>query len=194
MKTFGALSAIALLTACSRIGSHAAPVLPNSEAASRAGTGHGKYNGQVFVSDLDNATVWICPTNFKDIQRGYLAGTGQLQGVSNPSQIAVDTKGTIYVANAQVDASGAGSIGEYPRGATSPARTLTTGLNTTTGVAVDSDGNVYASNKYLGSVVVFPRGKSVPSETITANLVGPDGLAVDEHDNLYIADSSANDV
>ncbi|HEY1883776.1 MAG TPA: hypothetical protein VGG51_12125 [Candidatus Cybelea sp.] len=195
MKTFAALGAIALLTACSGIGSHAAPVLPNSGAASQtAPKGHGKYNGQVFVSDLDNAAVWICPTNFKDIKFGYLAATGQLQGVSNPSQLAVDAKGTIYVANAQVDASGAGSIGEYPRGATSPARTLTTGLNTTTGVAVDSHGTVYASNKYLASVVVFPSGKSAPSERITANLVGPDGLAVDGHDNLYIADSSANDV
>ena len=160
MKQFGALSAIALLTACSGIGSHAASFVPGNSAASQAAAkGHGKYNGQVFVSDLDNATVWICPANFKDIQLGYLAATGQLQGVSNPSQLAVDSKGTIYVANAQVDASGAGSIGEYPRGATSPARTLTSGLNTTTGVAVDSHGTVYASNKYLGSIVVFPKGQ-----------------------------------
>ncbi|HEX4012328.1 MAG TPA: hypothetical protein VHX17_00405 [Candidatus Cybelea sp.] len=195
MKTFGALSAIALLTACSGIGSHAASVVPATVAGYQAAAkGHAKDNGQVFVSDLDNATVWICPANSKNIALGYLMPSGQLNGVSNPSQIAVGGNGTVYVANAQVDASGAGSIGVYPRGATSPAQTLRTGLNTTTGVAVDSHGNVYASNKYLASIVVFPKGKSSPSETITANLTGPDGLAVDAHDNLYIADSSANDV
>ena len=76
----------------------------------------------------------------------------------------------------------------------SPARTLTSGLNTTTGVAVDSDGTVYASNKYLGSIVVFAKGKSAPKERITTNLTGPDGLAVDKAGDLFIADSSANDV
>ncbi len=138
--------------------------------------------------------MWICPANGGDVRHGYLPPTGQLEGVSNPSQLAVDGEGTIYVANAQVDASGAGAIGEYPRGATSPARTLTSGLNTTTGVAVDSDGTVYASNKYLGSIVVFAKGKSAPKERITTNLAGPDGLAVDKAGDLFIADSSANDV
>jgi hypothetical protein len=195
MKNIGALGALALLTACSGIGSHVAPAVPGSNAAAQAAArGHGQYNGTVFVSDLDSGAVWVCPVNFKDIRLGYLAQTGQLQGVSDPSQLAVDSEGTLYVANAQYDATGAGTIAEYPRGATSPARTLKTGLNTTTGVAVDSRGTVYASNKYFGSIVAFPKGKSVPSETISANLVGPDSLAVDAHDNLYIADSSANDV
>lgn len=194
MKNIGALGALALLTACSGIGSHVAPAAPGSGAAAQAARGHGGYNGTVFVSDLDSGAVWICPVNFKDIRLGYLAETGQLQGVSDPSQLAVDSQGTLYVANAQVDPTGAGEIAEYPRGATSPTVTLKTGLNTTTGVAVDSRGTVYASNKYFGSILAFPKGKSVPSERITANLAGPDSLAVDAHDNLYIADSSANDV
>ncbi|HEY2474473.1 MAG TPA: hypothetical protein VGI19_06685 [Candidatus Cybelea sp.] len=195
MKNIGTLGALALLTACSGIGSHVAPAIPGGQAAAQAAArAPGKYNGTVFVSDLDSNTVWSCPVNFKDIRLGYLAATGQLQGVSDPSQLAVDAKGTLYVANAQYDATGAGTITEYSRGATSPTHTLKTGLNTTTGVAVDSRGTVYASNKYFGSIVAFPEGKSVPSETITSNLVGPDSLAVDAHDNLYIADSSANDV
>jgi sugar lactone lactonase YvrE len=189
------IGALALLTACAGFGSHVAPPGAGVEGPSTAALpGGGRYAGNVFISDLDNNTVWIARANFNDIRRGFLYPTGQLQGVSSPVQIAVDTQGTIYVANAQVDASGAGDITEYPRGATSPARTLKVGLNTSTGVAVDSTGTVYASNKYLGSIVVFAKGKTVPKKTITTNLVGPDGLAVDKGDNLFIADSSANDV
>jgi hypothetical protein len=181
------------LAACAGLGSHSP--MPATGMEGPAGAAHGsRYAGTVFVSDLDNDTVWICPANLNDIRQGYLAATGQLQGVSDPQQVAVDAQGTIYVANAQTDGSGAGSVTEYPRGTTVPGRTLTAGLNTSTGVAVDSTGTVYVSNKYLGSIVVFPKGKSTPKETITTNLTGPDGLAVDKSDDLFIADSSANDV
>ncbi|MBV8725778.1 MAG: hypothetical protein JO351_09665 [Candidatus Eremiobacteraeota bacterium] len=154
----------------------------------------GEYDGKVFVSDLVNGTVWICPVNFYDIRNGFTFPTGQLSGVSNPVQIAVDREGTVYVANAQTDAAGDGAVTIYPRGHTAPSRTLTTGLNTSLGVAVDSAGTVYVSNKLVASVEVFPKGASAPSSTITANLKGPDGVAVDRAGDLFIADSSANDV
>ncbi len=169
------------------------PNAAQSHATFRGRSG-GEFDGKVFVSDLVNDTVWICPANFYDIRNGFTSPTGQLAAVSNPVQIAVDRDGTIYVANAQTDATGAGSITIYPRGHTTPTRTLTTGLNTSLGVAVDSAGTVYVSNKLLASVVVFPKGASAPSATITANLKGPDGLAVDRAGDLFIADSSANDV
>jgi DNA-binding beta-propeller fold protein YncE len=186
-------AALVFLAACGGLGSPAAPSASGVAGAAAVGP-HGRYAGTVFVSDLDNDTVWICPANLGDIRDGYLAATGQLQGVSDPMQLAVDAQGTIYVANAQTDASGAGAVTEYPRGATLPARTLTAGLNTSTGVAVDSAGTVYVSNKYLGTIVVFAKGKETPKETIGANLTGPDGLAVDKSDDLFIADSSSNDV
>jgi serine/threonine-protein kinase len=153
-----------------------------------------EYDGKVFVSDLVNDAVWICPANFYDIRNGFTFPTGKLSGVSNPVQIAIDRDGTVYVANSQTDATGAGSITIYPRGHKAPARTLTAGLNTSMGVAVDSSGTVYVSNKLLASIEIFPKGKSAPSATITANLKGPDGLAVDRAGDLFIADSSANDV
>jgi serine/threonine-protein kinase len=71
---------------------------------------------------------------------------------------------------------------------------LTSGLNTSTGVAVDSSGTVYVSNKYTATVQVFPKGKRVPTATMATNLTGPDGLAVDRNDNLFIADGSRDDV
>lgn len=193
-RTLMSVTAFALLTACGGGGSGVAPPAGAAAAARIHGGNAGRYDGVVFVSDEDSNVVWICSANGGDIRRGFLPPIGQLSGVSDPAQMAVDAQGTLYVANAQIDASGAGEIAEYPRGTTSPSHTLTTGLNTTTGVAVDSTGTLYASNKYLGSIVVFPKGKSAPSKTIKKNLSGPDGLTVDTAGDLFIADSSAKDV
>jgi hypothetical protein len=196
MKRFAALSAIVMLAGCSGLGSQVAPPAPGLGTNAVFGRqADGKLDGNVYVSDLQNGAVWICPANFGNIKDGYLTPTGQLSGVQNPSQLAVDSKGTVYVANAQISAFGAGSIAEYPRGTTSASITLSTDLNTTTGVAVDSHGNVFASNKYLANVVMFAQGKTAPSKTIKGGgMSGPDALAVDSADNLYIADSTANDV
>lgn len=188
------VAALALLSACGGAGSPVAPSGGSAMGPASRGGGADRYDGLVFVSDEDDNAVWICSVISHDIRHGFLPPTSQLNGVSDPAQMTVDAQGTLYVANAQTDATGAGEIAEYPRGATSPARTLTMGLNTTTGVAVDSAGTVYASNKYWGSIVVFPKGKTAPKETIKANLSGPDGLAVDKAGNLFVADSSAGDV
>jgi hypothetical protein len=153
-----------------------------------------RYDGKVFVSDLVNDTVWICPANFGDIRNGFTFPTAQLTGVSDPVQIAVDAQGTVYVANAQTGGTGAGSVTIYARGQTAPTRTLSAGLDTSMGIAVDSAGTVYVSNKLLASIEVFPKGKNTPSATITANLTGPDGLAVNRAGDLFIADSSADNV
>jgi sugar lactone lactonase YvrE len=191
-----AVTVVALLAGCSGAGTPLGGVAPygqQSSSATRAAHAT-QFDGNVFVADLVNDSVWICPANFHDIRNGFTFPTGQLSGVSNPVQIAVDRDGTIYVANAQTDATGAGSVTIYPRGQTTPARTLTAGLNTSMGVAVDSAGTVYVSNKLFGSIEVFRKGKSVPSATITANLKGPDGLAVNRAGDVFVADSAANDV
>jgi hypothetical protein len=188
------VTALASLSACKGAGSPVAPPAGGSAVAPAMQGGADRYDGLVFVSDEDDNAVWVCSVKLRDIRNGFYAPVSQLTGASDPAQMAVDAQGTLYVANAQIDATGAGEIAEYPRGATSPARRLKTGLNTTTGVAVDSYGTVYASNKYWGSIVAFPKGKNAPSETIEKNLNGPDGLAVDKEGDLFIADSSANDV
>jgi hypothetical protein len=194
-RTSLALAAAASIAGCGGPGTPLSATAPNGQPAPLAvPVRAAQYNGKVFVSDLVNDTVWICPANFDDIRNGFTFPTGQLTGVSKPVQIAVDRDGTIYVANAQTDAMGDGSVTIYRRGRTAPSRTLTTGLNTSMGVAVDSAGAVFVSNKLAGSIEIFPSGKSAPSATITTNLTGPDALAVDQAGDLFIADSSANDV
>jgi hypothetical protein len=184
---------LCFLAGCGTAGSHLVPGSTGESIGESVTRADFTRSGNIFLSDSN--AVQICPT--LDILREPFAcppGAGSLQDVSLPVQIAVDQKGTVYVANAQTDSSGDGAVTIYRRGETSPSRVLTAGLNTTTGVAVDSAGTVYASNKFLASVVVFPKGRTVPSATITGGLVGPDGLAVDGKDDLFIADSSANEV
>src|SRR5580658_5416384 len=119
-----------------------------------------RYAGLLFVADGIAQSVYVCPTG--NLRVGVQPATEQLQGVTTPTQLAIDASGTVYVANGQIDANGDGAIGVYPRGQLTPSRTLSTGLNTVTGVAVDSSGNVYASNKYLATVSVFASGGSQP--------------------------------
>jgi DNA-binding beta-propeller fold protein YncE len=194
MRRASVTVAAAVLAGCAGAGTSSGGLAPNGESAAARAEHATQYDGRVFVSDLVNDSVWICPANFHDIRNGFTFPTGQLSGVSNPVQIAIDRDGTIYVANSQTDATGAGAVTIYPRGHTAPVRTLTAGLNTSMGVAVDSAGTVYVSNKLLGSIEIFRKGASVPSATITANLKGPDGLAVNRAGDLFVADSSANDV
>jgi streptogramin lyase len=107
------------------------------------------------------------------------------QGLSAPLGIALDDRGTVYVAN-----SGNGTVTEYAAGQTSPSLTLTE-LATPVGVAVDRKGSVFVSNRAaLPGVAVYGRGQTVPSRYIIGNLVtSPAQLAFDATGNLYLADN-----
>lgn len=190
-KIFAGVAAV-LISACTGTARYVPSPQAIQDLHRVAGARTSPYKGMVFISDTANGVVWMCPT--KDIRRGIEAPVGQLQGTATPVQLATDKFGTIYVANAEIDLTGAGAVTEYERGRTKPSRTLTTGLTIATGIAVDLQGSVYVSNKYAGSIVKFPKAKSVPSATYTKNLIGPDGLAVDAKGNLFIADGSGNDV
>ncbi len=183
----------ALLTACTTTSPYVPTETPgNAFSASAVATTPAKLKGILFISDTDAGNVWLWRTD--DLRLGVKQPFDKLQGISYPVQMAVDASGTLYVANAQTGITGAGAVTIYPRGKRTPSRTLSAGLNTATGVAVDSAGSVYVSDKYAGSIVKFLKGQTTPAMTFSENLVGPDGLAVDRADNLFIADSSANDV
>lgn len=138
----------------------------------------------LFVSDLDAQTVRLYPANVKNpTQEGSIT-----QGLNEPINTAVDTQGTLYVAN-----NGNSTVTEYPLGATKPSVTLSTSLVYPNGIAVDSQGTVYVtSGSSVGAcyVLEFPKGATRPS--VRVNGFGlPIGLAVDKDDNLYVADADA---
>jgi sugar lactone lactonase YvrE len=146
-----------------------------------------KTQATLFVSDLDSQTIELFPANAKKPkQSGSIT-----DGLSEPVNDAVDSTGTLYVAN-----NGNSTVTEYPLGSTSPSVTLSTELVNPNGIAVDGAGTVYVtSGAYVGQcyVLVFPKGATSPSEQING-LDLPIGLAVDKKGDLFVGDAVANAV
>jgi sugar lactone lactonase YvrE len=163
-------------------------------------------SGRLYVGNLRSNTV-----------TGYAAGahgntppihalTGDVSHAINfPEAVAVDSSGNIYVANAAslidfgpdtVTVYGPGADG-YP----TPIRTLSgaaTGITAPQGLAVDSAGNLYVLNGFIGttSITVFAPGANgnvAPIRTLTGPKAGALGsaipgspMALDASGNLYI--------
>ncbi|HEY1654499.1 MAG TPA: NHL repeat-containing protein [Candidatus Tumulicola sp.] len=107
--------------------------------------------------------------------------------MSFPSGLAVDRKGTLYVAN-----QGNNTVTEYRFGKTKAFLKLSSGLSAPYGIGVDSAGRVFVSN-LTGGLVGFKPGKSVPYETVAAG-PNPCGVAIDKENNVYVASDSENRV
>ncbi len=162
---------------------------PQAIAHGRATRGRGywarpdKKTSTLFVSDLNGAQIRIYNAKTKNpAQSGAITN-----GIDLPINVAVDTNGTVYVAN-----NGNSTVTEYPLGSTSPSVTLSgSGLEFPNGIAVDAQGTVYVtSGATVGTcyVLVYPKGASVPSAQI-GSFGLPIGLAVDANDALYVADA-----
>ena len=182
---------------------------PNGVAADSA--------GNVFVADTSNQTIRkITPAGVVSTFAGSPGvvgsanGTGAAARFSSPYGVAVDSAGNVYVADsgnatirkitpAAVVSTLAGSPGATGSadGTGSAAR-----FDFSTGVAVDSAGNVYVmdSNNFLirkitaGGVVTTVAG--LPGFGGSANGTGSDarfsfayGVAVDGAGNVYVADT-----
>ncbi len=135
--------------------------------------------------------------------------------LDNPSAIALDSKGKIYVANetrARVLLHGiydAGRVTIYSAGSKgniAPVAIIggnATGLAHPLGLALDSDGNIYVGNiytantgdepKYNASITVYKagsNGNASPTAIIAGDNTGldnPEGIALDSRGNLYAA-------
>jgi DNA-binding beta-propeller fold protein YncE len=120
-------------------------------------------------------------------------------GFGNPSGVAVDGSGDVFVAdygnNAVceiVAASGAVS-------SSSTVNTVGSGFNFPYGVAVDGSGNVFVADGVSSTVYEIVAVKGVVSSTSTVNTVGsgfgyPTGMAIDGSGNVFVADDGNNTV
>jgi sugar lactone lactonase YvrE len=74
--------------------------------------------------------------------------------------------------------------------------TITAGLATPVGVAVDASGNVWIANSFSNSVAAYVPGTSTPiaGDTITAGLSLPEDLAFDASGHLWVANHNGNNV
>lgn len=139
------------------------------------------------AGELDNAV------NAYDLaQPGFPLVATITQGVNVPAGIAVDSQGTLYVAN-YANASGKGNVTIYPFGQTVPSATLT-GLHVPIDVAVDINGDLYVDDRGTTppSIVVYLAGRTTPSKYITSNLIQvPAQIIFDSARTLYLCDNKA---
>jgi serine/threonine protein kinase, bacterial len=138
----------------------------------------------LFVANLpDNEVEMYDPKTPNPSPEGSIS-----DGLNYPVGVAVDKKGSLYVAN-----EGNSTITIYPAGQSSPSLTISTGLDSNYGVTVDSNGDVFASNLGDDTVVGYKAGATSPFETIDfSNLGQPVGLAADSKNNLWVACDSTN--
>jgi sugar lactone lactonase YvrE len=105
--------------------------------------------------------------------------------LSNPSGVAVDGLGNVYIANATGNAIDRWNLSNNT---TTP---ILTGLNGPAGVAVDLANDVYIADTGNNAIKEW---LAVGSNVITlvSGLNGPSGVAVDVVGNVYIADTGNN--
>lgn len=187
--------------------------------------------GNVYLSDLGNsvirkvvASTGIISTVAGNGTQGYAGDGGKATNAefSNPQGIAVDSHGNIYIADAtnnrirEVNVSN-GNITTVAGGGSGCAQqTDTVGdgctatnaiLNGPSGIAVDSSGNIFISDRnnsrirevsastnvistVAGNGTAYFAGDNGPATS--AELFVPEGVAVDSAGNIYIADYNNN--
>jgi serine/threonine protein kinase, bacterial len=116
-------------------------------------------------------------------------------GIDYPFGVAVDSSGTLYVANLLGGSPNIGSITVYPKGHTSPSLTITSGLDNPYGIGVDSHGTIFATNLSNDTLVGYKAGATTPFETINfSNLGQALGVGTDGLDNVWVASDTTNQV
>jgi streptogramin lyase len=166
------------------------------------GSASGPANGTLFLADPIANIVVVFKTGSSASSPLSTVAT-ITNGIKNPTVVATDAAGNLYVGNA-----GDNTIREYPNGTTSPSMTLANVVNPE-GIAVDAQGNLWVSQlpsatdlvgvvdeyAYSASSKTF---SSTPVKTIAgsgaATLLFPHGLAFDPTGNLFIADPGRSGV
>jgi sugar lactone lactonase YvrE len=147
-------------------------------------------SGNLYVADST-------PNSSSGMVRVYHAGTTKLaqtltQGLSGPHALAIDSQGTVYVANAYI------GVIEYLSNQTAEKRKIPNFFPVS--LALDSAQNLYVgrvSSPYGGkgaSVRVFKSVTGAELRTITAGVGNPTSLAFDTAGNLYVANPSGSTV
>jgi sugar lactone lactonase YvrE len=137
-----------------------------------------------YASDYVNDLVLIYN------QAGKHEPVGQIsEGLDYPEGIAVDSAGTLYVANGSNS-----TVTVYPRGKAKAVRTLS-GAAAPESIAVGTDGTVYVGTICSAcpeKVTVYAPGATKPSYAIQdAKIYQTSGLALDGANNLYVGYTDA---
>ena len=173
--------------------------------------------GNFYVADADNNLIrkvnstGVVTTFAGSGNQGNFNATGTAASFNNPSCVAVDATGNIYVADAGNSLirkiTSAGVVTTFA-GNNIPGSNDGTGtaasFNNPTGIIVDAAGNIYVADSGnslirkitpLGVVTTFAGSGTkgnLNGTGIAASFNTPVGLAFDASGNLYVADSGNN--
>jgi sugar lactone lactonase YvrE len=173
--------------------------------------------GNVYVADSGNNLIREITTSGVVITLAGTGTSGSLNGPASiatffdPTGVAVDSSGNVYVADAGNDLireiTSAGTVltlaGSGIQGSTNGTGTSASFFDPT-GVAVDSSGNVYVADSgnnmirkiASGGIVTTLAGSGAPGSTnglgSNASFNVPMGVAIDSSGNVYVADASNN--
>jgi sugar lactone lactonase YvrE len=173
-------------------------------------------SGNLYVADRDNHTIRkitssgvVTTLAGKAGQLGTADGTGSAAAFYDPSGVAVDSAGNVYVADTdnytirKVTAGGtvttlAGSPSQL---GSADGTGSAASFDSPSGVAVDGAGTVYVADYYsravrvvtaAGVVTTLAGAADSPGSTdgtgSAAQFSGPDAVAIDSAGNLYVAD------
>jgi streptogramin lyase len=166
--------------------------------------------GNVYVADLGNSIIRkVTPVGVVSTVagtagvRGQADGPGSAASFLNPTTLAIDSAGNVYVADPIVN-----KIRKItPSGVVSTLTVTGASLSFPHGLATDSAGNVYVADTGNNTIRKLTPAGDVATLAGAAGVVGysdgagamasfngPTGLSTDSNGNLYVADSVNNTI
>ena len=141
--------------------------------------------GDLYILDMHNFIEKISP------QGHLLATLATKANLNRPQGLAVDSQGSVYVADSGNDARNIPASIVHLSATGSGTSTLgrAAGLNAPQGIAVDGAGNVYVADTGNNRIVKLSPGGdllAVLGQGVRFNV--PTGIAVDKSGNVYVAD------
>ncbi len=187
--------------------------LPNTKNAPARCTDplQGPYGGAVGMTLSAGGVLYVVSPNSKVGRFGYnqypidtfgpncgARGPTLHESFGIPTDVAVDNKsGRVYVTWYPPTGSGGGGIIVYDRGSIYPTRLLAnSAIIGSSGVAVDSLGNVFLSGQNTATnIVEFPGGRQNGSTVLSPpGLNYPFGLEFDRNNNLIVSNLGNNTI
>ncbi|MGA8534186.1 MAG: NHL repeat-containing protein [Candidatus Tumulicola sp.] len=165
-----ALLSIAAITLCLAGCSTAEHATPDGAASTLAFTG--TQNANLYVADLSAITVYAPGSD------SPLRSIPHLE----PSAIALDGSGNLYVAN--IPTKGSGDVTVFRAAKSSILRKISNGVADPRALTFDAAGNLYVANSYF-RVAEYAPGKTAPERDF--KVFYPAALAFDHSGNLYAA-------
>lgn len=175
------------------VGPGAPSVAVTSASATLTVSAAGASAPNLFILAADTVSSSAGPI----VQPGMVNLTVALTApVSGGGSVPANTVVPATIAHSVIYVSSQGSpdaVLGYEDGNTTPSVTITNGVNTPNGVAVDGAGTLYAANYSNSTVTEYPVGRIVPSVTL-AGLSNPVGVAVNAAGTLFVAHAGNSQV